>query len=130
MLHVLKDSFGTVVIPAVSATIYLIILSHVAGLTRNLFLPCPVRSRTLQKGQLMKRTRRKLSRKLVELFKTPWINRKYKDILFRFILADKKVLLKLYNALNETDYNDVNELEINTLENVMNASSRTSFGIS
>jgi len=34
-------------------------------------------------------------------------------------LTDKKVLLKLYNALNETDYNDENELEITTLENVI-----------
>ena len=47
------------------------------------------------------------------------INRKYKDILFRYILADRKVLLNLYNALNDTDYNDENDLTINTLEDAI-----------
>jgi len=47
------------------------------------------------------------------------INREYKDVLFRFILTDKKVLLKLYNALNETDYDDESQLDINTLEDVI-----------
>jgi len=47
------------------------------------------------------------------------INRKYKDMLFRFVLADKKVLLNLYNALNDTDYSDENELTINTLEDAI-----------
>ena len=47
------------------------------------------------------------------------INRKYKDILFRFVLADKKALLALYNALNGTDYADERELEFNTIEDVI-----------
>lgn len=47
------------------------------------------------------------------------INRKYKDKLFRFIFHDKKDLLSLYNAVNGTDYQDPEELEINTLENVI-----------
>lgn len=47
------------------------------------------------------------------------VNRKYKDILFRFVLADKKALLSLYNALNGTGYEDENELEINTLQDVI-----------
>ena len=67
----------------------------------------------------MERKKRSIKKRFEELFKRPRINRKYKDILFRFILSDKKVLLKLYNALNETDYSDVSELEINTLENVI-----------
>ena len=46
-------------------------------------------------------------------------NRKYKDELFRFIFHDKKDLLSLYNAVNGTDYQDPEDLEINTLENVI-----------
>ena len=47
------------------------------------------------------------------------MNRKYKDVLFRFIFRDKKDLLSLYNAINGTDYQNPEELEINTLENVI-----------
>ena len=47
------------------------------------------------------------------------INRKYKDRLFRFVFQNKKDLLELYNAINGTDYQDEEELEINTLENVL-----------
>ena len=47
------------------------------------------------------------------------INHKYKDRLFRFVFQNKKDLLELYNAINGTDYQDEEELEINTLENVL-----------
>ena len=47
------------------------------------------------------------------------INRKYKDRLFRFVFRDKKDLLELYNAINGTDYHDAEELEVNTLEDVL-----------
>ena len=47
------------------------------------------------------------------------INRKYKDRLFRFVFRDKKDLLELYNAINGTDYQNTEELEINTLEDVL-----------
>lgn len=47
------------------------------------------------------------------------VNRRYKDVLFRFIFRDKKDLLSLYNAVNGTDYRNPDELEINTLENVI-----------
>lgn len=43
-------------------------------------------------------------------------NRQYKDRLFRFIFNDKKRLLSLYNALNHSQYQYEDELEINTLE--------------
>ena len=46
-------------------------------------------------------------------------NRKYKDELFRFIFQDKRDLLSLYNAVNGTNYQDPEDLEINTLENVI-----------
>ncbi len=44
------------------------------------------------------------------------VNRKYKDVLFRFIFRDKKDLLSLYNAINGTNYQNTEDLEINTLE--------------
>ena len=47
------------------------------------------------------------------------INRKYKDRLFRFIFQDKKDLLSLYNAVNHSSYKDPDELEINTLDDVL-----------
>lgn len=46
-------------------------------------------------------------------------NRTYKARLFEMIFSDKKELLKLYNAVNETEYDDPNQLEINTLENAI-----------
>ena len=47
------------------------------------------------------------------------VNRKYKDSLFRIVFSDKKDLLDLYNAINGTDYQNVDDLEVNTLENVI-----------
>ena len=46
-------------------------------------------------------------------------NRRYKDALFRRVFQDKKDLLDLYNALNQTDYSDPNQIEITTLEDVI-----------
>lgn len=46
-------------------------------------------------------------------------NRKYKDTLFRMVFKEKKDLLDLYNAVNGTDYQNEDDLEINTLENVL-----------
>lgn len=45
--------------------------------------------------------------------------RNYKDTVFRMIFRERKNLLSLYNALNETAYTDVNGLEITTLENAV-----------
>lgn len=47
------------------------------------------------------------------------VGRTYKDSLFRLIFRDKKNLLQLYNALNGSEYQDENLLEITTLENVI-----------
>ena len=44
------------------------------------------------------------------------VNRKYKDHLFRFIFQDKKDLLELYNAVNNSSYTDPEELTITTLQ--------------
>lgn len=46
-------------------------------------------------------------------------NRKYKDTLFRMVFKEKEHLLELYNAVNYTDYQNPDELQINTLENVL-----------
>ena len=47
------------------------------------------------------------------------VQRNYKDTIFRMLFKDKENLLCLYNALNKTDYTDVDRLEITTLENAV-----------
>ena len=47
------------------------------------------------------------------------VQRNYKDSLFHMLFNDKENLLSLYNALNKTDYTDVDMLEITTLENAV-----------
>ncbi len=46
-------------------------------------------------------------------------NRKYRDVLFRHLFRDKKDLLELYNALNGSTYQDPEELEVVTMEDVI-----------
>lgn len=43
----------------------------------------------------------------------------YKDRVFRLLFKDKKRLLELYNALNDTAYTEVDDLTVNTLENAI-----------
>ena len=47
------------------------------------------------------------------------VKRNYKARIFEMIYRDKKELLELYNAVNGTNYNNPEELEINTLENAI-----------
>ena len=52
------------------------------------------------------------------------VNPEYKDRLFKFIFGketeqSKRWRLQLYNALNGTTVTDPDELEINTIENVV-----------
>ena len=50
------------------------------------------------------------------------IRRNHKDRLFVKLFGDpdnKENLLSLYNALNDRSYDDPNELEINTIEDVI-----------
>lgn len=47
------------------------------------------------------------------------VQRNYKDTIFRMLFKDKENLLSLYNALNRTNYTDVDGLEITTLENAV-----------
>ena len=48
-----------------------------------------------------------------------FVHHKYKDRLFRMIFQDKENLLSLYNALNGTNYDNPEELEVVTLENAI-----------
>ena len=48
-----------------------------------------------------------------------YVNRKYKDTLFRALFSERKHLLSLYNAVNGTDYTNEDDLEVNTLDNVI-----------
>lgn len=43
----------------------------------------------------------------------------YKDRVFRMLLRDRKRLLELYNALNDTNYDNEEDLQVTTLENAI-----------
>jgi len=47
------------------------------------------------------------------------VNRKQKDTVFRMLFRDKKNLLDLYNALNDTHYTNEEDLSVETLENAI-----------
>lgn len=46
-------------------------------------------------------------------------NREYKDRLFKRIFHRKEDLLELYNAINGTNYNNPEDIEVNTIEDVV-----------
>ena len=46
-------------------------------------------------------------------------NRKYRDVLFRHLFREKKDLLELYNALNGSTYQNPEELDVITMEDVI-----------
>lgn len=46
-------------------------------------------------------------------------NRMYKSRIFAMLFSDRNELLKLYNAINGTSYNDSELLQVNTLENAI-----------
>ena len=54
-----------------------------------------------------------------EIVNTKRAVRNYKDTVFRMLFNSKKELLTLYNALNDTEYTNEDELEIVTLENAV-----------
>ena len=51
--------------------------------------------------------------------KTTIANKNYKDTIFRMLFSDRENLLSLYNAVNQKDYKNPDELEIVTLENAI-----------
>ena len=56
---------------------------------------------------------------IAKIFKRFTVNRTHKDRLFQRVFADKRDLLDLYNAINNTNYTNPDELEITTLEDVI-----------
>lgn len=48
-----------------------------------------------------------------------YVNRKYKDRLFRLVFQEKQDLLELYNAINGSHYENPEELKIVTLDDVI-----------
>jgi len=58
-------------------------------------------------------------KEMLRLFTHLTPKRKYKDILFRFVFRDKKEILQLYNAINQTDYSNPDDLIITTMEDVI-----------
>ncbi|MCQ4643447.1 hypothetical protein NE647_23780, partial [Blautia coccoides] len=44
------------------------------------------------------------------------VNRNYKDSLFRMIFGNRKAALELYNAINHSNYQNPEQLEITTIE--------------
>lgn len=46
-------------------------------------------------------------------------NRKYKDRLFLKVFEKKEDILSLYNAVNDSNYENPDDLEITTLDNVL-----------
>ena len=55
----------------------------------------------------------------IEYREYPKGNREHKSTLFCKAFEEKKYLLDLYNGVNHTDYQNVDDLEVNTLENVV-----------
>ena len=47
------------------------------------------------------------------------VNRNYKDSVFRMLFREKDALLSLFNAVNDTAYQNPDELRITTLENAI-----------
>lgn len=47
------------------------------------------------------------------------VNRKYKDSLFRMVFKSREALLSLYNAINKSNYENPEDLEITTIEDVI-----------
>ncbi|MDO5575345.1 MAG: hypothetical protein Q4G60_15350, partial [bacterium] len=61
----------------------------------------------------------RMIRRVVNFLEKLQINRKYKDRLFVKLFQDKKNILELYNALNGTSYDNVDDIEITTIDDVV-----------
>lgn len=58
-------------------------------------------------------------KEVLATFKRVFVKRKYKDTLFRYIFREKKEILQLYNAINQTNYTNEEDLFITTMEDVI-----------
>ena len=73
----------------------------------------------------------KIPRIFVRKIERRHVRRNVKDRLFRYIFEkDRSALLQLYNALNGTDYQKVDELKIMTMENVIYLSMKNDLAFS
>ncbi len=68
---------------------------------------------------MAKRNKRSAAKKHQHVSRMPRANRNYKDTVFRMLFSDRKNLLSLYNAVNGTNYQNSDDLEIVTLENAI-----------
>ena len=68
---------------------------------------------------MAKRKRKLQNTKKTFTVKVPATNRNYKDTVFRMLFSNRKNLLSLYNAVNQRDYKNPDDLEIVTLENAI-----------
>ena len=68
---------------------------------------------------MAKRKRKLQNTKKTFTVKVPAANRNYKDTVFRMLFSNRKNLLSLYNAVNQRDYKNPDDLEIVTLENAI-----------
>lgn len=68
---------------------------------------------------MAKRNKRSAAKKHQHVSRMPRANRNYKDTVFRMLFSDRKNLLSLYNAVNGTNYQNPDDLEIVTLENAI-----------
>ena len=55
----------------------------------------------------------------IEYREYPQGNREHKSTLFCKAFEEKKHLLELYNSVNDSDYQNPEDLEVNTLEDVV-----------
>ena len=51
--------------------------------------------------------------------KRVFVNRKHKDVLFRYLFREKSEMLQLYNAINGTNYTNPEDLVVTTMEDVI-----------
>lgn len=51
--------------------------------------------------------------------KRVFVNRKHKDVLFRYLFREKSEMLQLYNAINGTSYTNSDDLIVTTMEDVI-----------
>ena len=68
---------------------------------------------------MAKRKRKLQNTKKTFTVKVPAATRNYKDTVFRMLFSNRKNLLSLYNAVNQRDYKNPDDLEIVTLENAI-----------
>jgi len=59
------------------------------------------------------------------------VNREHKSTLFCYIFGaeeNKKYLLSLYNAVNDTSYTNIKDIEINTIEDFLSENNKNIYG--